>query len=299
MFVLAHVSDPHLAPLPSPDLSELASKRLLGFLSWRLRRRKFLRRDVLDAIVRDLRSQSPDHTVVTGDLVNIALLREFANAQAWLKDLGSERDVTIVPGNHDAYVRSVEGEPVRFWGAYMRPDESELPDEDAAFPFVRRRGRIALIGLSTAVATGLFMATGYLGERQIARCGDLLARLGEQNCYRIVLIHHPAAGYRAAHKRLIDADQFQRMLKAHGAELVLSGHDHVASMNWLEGPRGRIPALGAPSASAVARGHQVPAAYNLYRIDESGGKWTCEVVSRGYQGDGGKIGELRRQMLST
>ena len=32
MFTLAHLSDPHLAPLPAPRIADLASKRVLGWL---------------------------------------------------------------------------------------------------------------------------------------------------------------------------------------------------------------------------------------------------------------------------
>ena len=35
MFRLAHLSDPHLGPLPKPKLRELASKRLTGYMNWR------------------------------------------------------------------------------------------------------------------------------------------------------------------------------------------------------------------------------------------------------------------------
>jgi len=28
-----------------------------------------------------------------------------------------------------------------------------------------------------------------------------------------------------------------KVLKIRGAELVLHGHDHLASLNWIEGPR--------------------------------------------------------------
>src|SRR5262249_49715594 len=116
--------------------------------------------------------------------------------------------------------------------------------------------------------------------------------------YRVVLIHHPPAGSRAAHKRLIDAEPFRQILARHGAELVLHGHDHRASLNWLEGPRAPIPVVGVPAASAVAP-HHAPAAYNLYRISDEGSRWTCEMVLRGYKAGGDTIVELGRQMLSS
>src|ERR1700728_1431369 len=81
-FTLAHLSDPHLPPLPAPRLRELAGKRALGYLNWKRNRYKFHRRDVLDALVSDIRSQAPDHIAVTGDLVNLALEAEFVPARA-------------------------------------------------------------------------------------------------------------------------------------------------------------------------------------------------------------------------
>ena len=72
-FVLAHLSDPHLPPLPQPRLIELAGKRALGYLNWTRNRHKYHRREVLDVLVSDLQAQSPDHIAVTGDLVNLAL----------------------------------------------------------------------------------------------------------------------------------------------------------------------------------------------------------------------------------
>ena len=52
--MLAHLSDPHLAPLPRPRIAELASKRLSGYLNWLRKRRAIHRSDALAAIMRDL-----------------------------------------------------------------------------------------------------------------------------------------------------------------------------------------------------------------------------------------------------
>ena len=50
-FTLAHLSDPHLPPLPAARLGDLAGKRALGYLNWTRNRHKFHRRDVLDALL--------------------------------------------------------------------------------------------------------------------------------------------------------------------------------------------------------------------------------------------------------
>ena len=58
-FTLAHLSDPHLPPLPAVRLAELAGKRMLGYLNWTRNRHKFHRRDVLDALLSDVQAFRP------------------------------------------------------------------------------------------------------------------------------------------------------------------------------------------------------------------------------------------------
>jgi 3',5'-cyclic AMP phosphodiesterase CpdA len=307
MFVLAHMSDPHLGPVPPPRFSELASKRLLGFVNWQRSRRFLHRSDVLAGLVADLKAQAPGHIAVTGDLVNIALPGEFLAARAWLERLGPPGDVTLVPGNHDAYVRAARDAPTRYWGDYMRGEErgGAPVSGPPTFPFVRRRGPVALIGLSTALPTSPFLATGRLGIEQTRRLGDILAALGQEGCFRAVLIHHPPASRppgapRArAWKRLVDAELLRGAVARHGAELILHGHDHVHALAWLDGPNGRIPAVGVPSASAAHTSHDGPAAYNLYRIDGAAGSWRCEMVSRGLSANGDLMETGRRRLIGT
>jgi 3',5'-cyclic AMP phosphodiesterase CpdA len=299
-YVLAHLSDPHLGPLPRPRLGELLGKRATGFFNWRRRRHALHRSDILECIVADLKAQRPNHIAVTGDLVNIALPGEFPPARNWLESIGPPADVSLVPGNHDAYVRRAARHPQLHWGDYMRGDDGFAPGPHAgAFPFVRRRGPLVLIGLSSAVPTPPFMATGRLGADQIARLDEMLARFAPEPMFRVVLIHHPPLSKRSERfKRLTDGDAFCAVLKRRGAELVLHGHDHVDSVVMLAGPRGKIPSVGVPSASQRRDGRHDPAAYHLYRIDARAGTWRCEMVTRGVATHGDDIVEHRRQMLA-
>ena len=129
MFTLAHLSDPHLGPIPTPRLRELINKRGLGMINWYRKRHRHHHADVLGAIVADMKAQAPDHIAVTGDLVNVSLDVEFAAAARWLDTLGTTKDVTLVPGNHDAYIRRASGWAAQHWGEFMRGDDG------AAFPF--------------------------------------------------------------------------------------------------------------------------------------------------------------------
>ena len=292
MFTLAHLSDPHLSPLPVASFLELAGKRLTGWLNWQRTRRNVHDRAVLNALVADMQAQMPDHIAVTGDIANIGLAAEYANGRAWLDSVGATRDVSFIPGNHDIYVSGCAEMAERAWGANMRGDGNE------SFPYVRKRGPLALIGVSSGVVTAPFMATGEVGAAQLEKLGARLDALRAEGLFRAVTIHHPPVSQSPHHKRLIDADAFMAVIAAHGAELVLHGHDHLTMLNWLEGPGdSKVPAIGVPSASQKPGLDHGAAGYNLYRIDGAAGAWTCEMVSRGMNEDG-RVAEIKRVALS-
>jgi len=294
-FSLAHLSDPHLPPLPAPRLSELAGKRALGYLNWTRNRHRFHRRDVVDVLLSDLQAQAPDHIAITGDLVNLALEAEFAPALAWLESVGPPERVTVVPGNHDAYVRATRHLFAETWGSYLAGDDASRQGGDS-FPALRRRGPVALIGVSSAVPTPPLMATGWLGRNQMDALERILATLATEPVFRILLIHHPLRS-RARAKRLTDSSELLALLKQYGVELVLHGHDHVHSTIWVEGPNGSsIPAIGVPSASALAHGHYPHAAYNLFSIARDGDGWRCQQTVRGIN-DALQVREIRRVRL--
>ena len=293
-FTLAHLSDPHLPPLPHPRPSELMGKRVLGYLNWTRNRHRYHRRDVVDVLTSDLQAQVPDHIAVTGDLVNLALEAEFAPALAWLESVGPPERVTVVPGNHDAYVHATRNRFAESWRSYLAGDD--MPDGAAAFPVLRRRGPVALIGVSSAVPTPPFMATGWLGKSQLEALERMLAGLVSEPAFRILLVHHPLRSSARA-KRLTDSPDLLALLKRYGVEMVLHGHDHIHSTIWVEGPSGSsIPVIGVPSASALAHRHYPHAAYNLFSIARDGNGWRCRQIVRGIN-DARQVKEIRRVEL--
>ena len=281
MFALAHLSDPHLAGWSVDRPWALANKRITGWLSWRLNRHRIHLARVLDLMLLDMADQPIDHTAVTGDLVNISLPQEFENASQWLRQIGPAEKVTVIPGNHDAYVAVGSDVGLGRWRDYMtdlgweRAEDGQPADR---FPFVRRFGPVALIGLSSAVPTPPFFASGTLGAAQLAAFRDILAQLGAERAFRIVLIHHPPLyGKGHGRKALTDAKAFVDVVSAAGAELVLHGHMHMATLGHI----GKTPVIGVPSASALRWHHKDAAAYNVYRIGRTGDGWKLSAEIRG------------------
>ena len=122
MFVLAHLSDPHLQMPAPPGLLELAGKRAIGYINWQRGRHTIHRTDIAAELVADLLRHKPDHIAMTGDLVNVAARCEWAAARAYMQALGTPEGVTAVPGNHDAYVRSAIAEMDAVYAPYVTPD---------------------------------------------------------------------------------------------------------------------------------------------------------------------------------
>lgn len=296
MFVLAHLTDPHLGPLPAVRKRDLASKQLVGYLNWQRNRTHAFDLDILSALTEDIRAHHPDHIAVTGDLVNLALADEVTAALDWLASLGTPENVTVIPGNHDAYVPGAFAEVSRAWQPFMADDERA--DEVAHFPFVRRRPPAALIGLSSAVPTAPFMATGRIGPEQTAPLGKMLAALGEEGLFRIVLIHHPPlTGVYAWPRRLIGASLFRAQIARHGAELILHGHNHRTHVTTISGANQAVPVVGAAAASNTPRPYRAGGSYNLYRLDGRAGAFTCSMIERGVRDAGGRVETLSERVL--
>lgn len=294
MVTLAHFSDPHLGPMLRPKPWQLLSKRILGYINWQRNRAKTFSDLYLNALIADLKEQNPDHIALTGDLVNIALPSEIERARLWLKHVGPADMVSVVPGNHDAYVPGALRNAKRAWQPYMLGDTSK---GGVGFPYLRKRGPLAIIACSTANASLPFMATGTFSRAQ----ANATARLLHQNKHlcRVVLIHHPPMrAATPAYKRMIGAHRFRDIIAQHGAELVLHGHTHINSTATLHGPLGPVPVIGIASASN-GPGHTKPSgSYNMFQIEGTTGTWSIRHKRYGITNSAGHVDLLNETALT-
>lgn len=261
--VLAHLSDPHL---PSPPLRwrEALNKRALSLLSWKLRRRHVHLETVRDAVIADIAHCGADAILVSGDLTNFGTPEEFARAADWLGGLPAP--ALVVPGNHDCMVRQRRESGLAQW----------LPWSAKRYPYARRIGDVAVVGVDSGVPSPPFMAWGRVGRRQTKRLRTLLARLGEAGLCRVVMIHHPPKrGLVPWRKSLLDRRAVAAAIAEGGAEIVLHGHSHEATLTRVPGTD--IPLLGVASASLEDKRPLRAAGWNHLAVRRDGESWRIDL----------------------
>jgi len=296
MFQLLHISDIHLTPFAPPRLWQLCNKRITGWLNWKLNRSHALGGEILALMRQDWQAQGADHLAISGDLVNLSLQDEFIQMRQWLAGLGKPDDISLVLGNHDAYVPGAWGEACRIFAPWITDDAPEVGNHH--FPYFRQRGDLAIIGVNCAVATMPFSARGVFDKSQAARLATILQQAGEKNLFRVVMLHHPPLHQATSHfKSLKGIELFQQVIATHGAELILHGHTHKPSLNFIAGLAEQVPVVGVASISQSFCSHKPAANYNLFQIERREKGWRCLLIRRAIVNGQNDIAETMRQEL--
>lgn len=275
---ILHTSDIHLLDFTGVRLSNYFNKRVTGRLNLALNRSRKHDDHLFDAIVGQVNDLGVDRVVITGDLTNLSLPSEFALCRRKFARVGAE--VTVIPGNHDAYVPQIvrQGEFEMALGDFMKGERID----GHAYPFVVRDPGVALIGVSTAVATLPFIATGYIGEPQLERLRIFLQTTRHEERTRIVMLHHPPTpGVAKKRHDLLDLAAFGAVIADAGAELVLHGHEHARIDTQLEGPEQPVPVHGISSGTSLSVRSKRRASFSVYDVDATG--FTRELFE--WQGD--------------
>jgi 3',5'-cyclic AMP phosphodiesterase CpdA len=286
--VLAHLSDPHITGVGPVRKKDLLNKRLIGCLWWKLFRNTRFREDMLPILRKSLKAHEPDHIIVTGDLVHLGLPAEFKKARAWLETLGLPEQVTIVPGNHDAYVRSDWNQTFAGWMDYMVSDPPFRQRDfkcgfNGLYPTLRVRDRIALIGVCSAGPNAPYLATGTLGELQLKKLAAVLEKTAAEGFFRILLIHHPPLdGIVSRRRQLTDAHSLCRVVDQCGVELILHGHVHEDVDTMMNTRSGAIPVLGASSVISSSSVHKRRARYYIHTITNTENVWNIHIARHVY-----------------
>ncbi len=278
---IAHFSDTHVLSLKGATLRDFLNKRATGAVNLALNRAKHYRVEVFEQLLDAVVAAAPTHSVCTGDLVNLALAPEFERVRELLTARFAPRDLTLVPGNHDYYTKeaALAGCFEEAFSEYLPQD---LPPADGArYPVTRLLGEVgeegagqgdepvAVVGLSSAIPTASFMATGELGAAQRARALELLADPALRGRFKLLMLHHPLfpdpARRLEVTRRLRDAEELVAALDApgdHTPGLVIHGHNHEFKRQAL--PRSQAPVLQVASAS---RAGSKRAEFHVYVVE--------------------------------
>ena len=234
MTKIAHISDLHLLEDGWKERTGTSWLRL-GFCSLLRPRDPEARRERLRRALRNARDVRPDHVLITGDFTE-----DGADAQfRVLADVLRESDipaanVTLVPGNHDAYtdgrayVRALAG-PLREWAATSAPGA------------VTRLGDAAIVALSTAVPQHFTRSIGSIGGAQLAALQRFVTSPRLSRHTLVAAQHHPPLGLKLPPVQWIDGLRehvaLRSMLRDCSRLNVLHGHTHRATSRLLSPDR--------------------------------------------------------------
>ena len=267
---IAHFSDTHVLALKGVGPGKFLNKRWTGAVNLALNRSRHYRVEIFERLLDAVKATAPDHSVCTGDLVNLALQPEFDRVGQLLGDRFASHELTIVPGNHDYYVKDAIDARL-FEETFGRWQPVEVDIGQGAYPVVRQLGDVVIIGINSAIETPVFMANGAVGEGQLESLSTLLEHTSLQKKFRLLLIHHPLLPEPKRRldstRRLNDADDLITLLTAERqsrVDLVVHGHNH--EFKRMTVPFSDIPLIQVASASRAGEKHR--AEFNVYRIED-------------------------------
>lgn len=217
---------------------------------------------VVEGLLADLIVHKPDLVVISGDLVQRAKARYFAQARAFLERLPFP--YVVVPGNHDIPVYNVFRrfiDPYRNYKRYISRDFSPLHVDS----------EIAVLGLNTARSVILDFSHGRINKAQIQRVCEVFKEL-PGNVFKVLFTHHPfLPPPDAPETRLVSRHKLALpALEDAGVDLLLAGHLHKAysgDLATFHTQVARSILVAQASTATSTRTRDEANAYNLITID--------------------------------
>ena len=165
----------------------------------------------------------PDLVVVSGDLTQRGLRREFEQARAFLDSIPLPQ--LVVPGNHD-----VQG-TWRVWERFLWPWRNYQRIIQANLEPVWRTPGMIVMGSNSARPAGWYAdwSRGRLSRRQMLSLAALGTEAGPDELHVLAVHHPPAAPPGGTPRHLIGRlQEFSEAVNLAGIDLVLSGHFHLS-----------------------------------------------------------------------
>ena len=235
---IIHISDLHFHSYPK-KLSEFNAKRILGATNLLIRRAREFPLKRAKLLVERIQKMEWDHLVISGDITQLSLEKEFSIAREILDPLliKSER-VTIIPGNHDRYVFQRQGTDLftKYFGEFFGKNEIHVSEINQEW---------ILVGWDSAHPNDLRTAAGTVKSSTIKATEKLLHNFPDQTNF-IVVNHYPLTfpedwKFDRSHELYNLVPVRNWILQNSQIRLYLHGHIHL---NWLHRlPRDSDPEL--------------------------------------------------------
>ena len=266
---IAHFSDTHVLSLEGVGPKRFLNKRWTGAVNLALNRSRHYRVEIFERLLEAVVASEPDHSVCTGDLVNLALEPEFVRVAGLLRDAFGPSQLTLVPGNHDYYVKEAVSD--RLFETSFGEFQTQAIEQEGPYPIVRLLDQVAIIGLNSAIPTPAFLATGRIGDAQLGAFDKLMRNEQLGGRFKMVLIHHPLLPEPNRRldsaRKLLDAGEFIDAingLNGSKPDLIVHGHNH--EFKRMSVPGSKVPIVQVASASRSGKKHR--AEFNVYVITD-------------------------------
>ena len=215
-------------------------------------------------LAKQVNDNAVDGVIVTGDLTQAGRKKEFAAAAAYLQTF--DAPLLAVPGNHDVPVYNLGRRFADPWSRYRQHIHDDLCPCGAF-------GGAFVMGLNSARRAGLSLdwSRGRLSASQISLAERSLRR--SDHDLKIIALHHPVTpGPGRAGAAVIDrASRALSSFAGAGADIVLTGHAHIAQAGVHNTEQGAVIVAAAGTASSTRLRGEQPS-FNMLR-------WNREILA--------------------
>jgi len=207
--------------------------------------------NVLDSLLTLINTQKVDCVVVTGDLTQRARSHQFLAALEFLKKV--KAPVLSVPGNHDVPLYNIIQRlftPFKKYNKYIKPFSPSLYKDDD----------MIIAGITTNNVYTI--KDGKISKKEIAS----LEKTFEENpqpCIRILACHHPVFNPTSNPGVTLLQEQVLKLKPL----LILSGHDHQSSADYIDPKNKKYPLLINAGTATSSRTRQEANSVNLIEIE--------------------------------
>ena len=249
---IIHISDLHFHSYPQ-KLSEFNAKRILGATNLLIRRAREFPLKRAKLLVEIIQKMEWDHLVISGDITQLSLEKEFSLAREILDPLliKSER-VTVIPGNHDRYINQHDGTDLftKYFGEFFGKNEIHVSKINQKW---------VLVGWDSAHPNDLRTAAGTVKNTTIQASEKLIQNFPDQTNF-IVVNHYPLTfpedwKFGRSHELYNLVPVRNWILQNSQIRLYLHGHIHL---NWFH----RLPRDSAPELLLVNSAASCSKLYN-------------------------------------